>query len=210
MDDPRRVLEEAAQNRTTCEVLVRGGGLVRASVLRVEKADVVLLSPEQRFLGGEDVRVCMVLDTQTYRFDASVIRAGVPVPDRSQDGLLLGFIDNWVTAGDQEAIDRAGRTLDLLTHGGAPVSLLEAPVKLIHLALDGLAFTVPNTFKIVFPERGEVGVRLGLPGQDVVQLTGRVRALSQNDGFLLYDVVFEQVDDADAHREAVEQLANSR
>lgn len=204
-NDPRRVLEEAAERRLPCELMLRRGGWVRGTMLRVEKGGVVISAPGRRFVGGEDVRVWLALDDRPFTFEASVIRVGVPVPDRSQDGLLLGFIDRFAE-GPAQAPASVGRQVQLLPPAGPPISLLEPPAALVDLAIDGLAFTVPSSYKLVFVENGTVGLRLGAPGLAPVEVHARVQTLAPGDGYLLYGLLFEDIGDADAHRRVVDAL----
>lgn len=203
--DPRRILEEAAQRRLPCELLLRRGGWARGMLLRVEKGGVVIGVPGRRFAGGEDVRVWLALDDVPYTFEASVIRTGVPVPDRSQDGLLLGFIDGW-TEGPAAAAGAQGRVVEILPPNGPAVSLLRPPAQLVELSLDGLAFTVPADFKLIFVENGTVGLRLGAPGLPLVEGSARVQTLAPGEGYLLYGLRFEDTGDPAAHRRVVETL----
>lgn len=203
--DPRRILEEAATRRLPCELLLRRGGWARGTVVRVEKGGLVVASPGRRFAGGEDVRVWLAIDDKPYTFEASVIRVGVPLPDRSQDGLLLGFIDRWAEGPGTGARGR-DRAIELLLPSGPPVSLLEPPASLVELTLDGLAFTVPSSFKLIFVENGAVGVRLAAPGLQVTELTARVQTLAPGEGYLLYGLRFEGATDATALRLLVEAL----
>lgn len=203
--DPRRVLEEAADRRLPCELMLRRGGWVRGTLLRVEKGGVVIGAPGRRFVGGEDVRVWLALDDRPFTFEASVIRVGVPVPDRSQDGLLLGFIDRF-TEGPARGPVSTDRLVQLLPPAGPPISLLSPPAALVDLAIDGLAFTVPSTYKLVFVENGTVGVRLGAPGLPPTEVHARVVTLAPGDGYLLYGLIFEDIDDAEAHRRVVDAL----
>ena len=204
--DPRRVLEEAATRRLPCELLLRRGGWARGSVVRVEKGGLVVSSPGRRFQGGEDVRVWLAIDDHPYTFEASVIRVGVPLPDRTQDGLLLGFIDRWAE-GPARARASRDRLLQILLPSGPPVSLLEPPASLVELTLDALAFTMPSSFKLIFVENGAVGVRLAAPGLPPVEVSARVETLAPGEGYLLYGLRFEEVPDAEAHRRAVEALS---
>lgn len=202
--DPRRTLEEAAQRRVGCELLARDGEWTRGTVVRVEKAGVVVTVPERRFSGGEHVRVWFALDGRPFTFEASVIRTGVPVPDRSQDGVLIGFIDRWTEG--VEAGDAGGRVLELVLSSGGPVSLLAPPARVVELSVSGLVFMVPVDFKLVFVEGGTVNVRIGVPGRRVVQVVARVRTLALGDGYLLYGIDFQEVDDPEALRVTVEEL----
>lgn len=203
--DPRRVLEAAADRRLPCELLLRRGGWARGTLVRVEKGGVVVSVSGRRFQGGEDVRVWLAVDDRPCTFEASVIRTGVPLPDRSQDGLLLGFIDRW-SEGTAEARVARDRQLELLLPSGPPVSLLSPPASLVELTLAGLAFTMPSSFKLIFVENGAVGVRLAAPGLPPTELSARVETLAPGEGYLLYGLRFEGVSDAEAHRRAVEAL----
>ncbi len=205
--DPRRILEDAAQNRQTCEIQVRGEGWIRGHVMRVERAGLVVTATDRRFVGGEDLRVWMVIDGKHYTFHASVIRSGVPVPGRSQDGLLLGFIDNWSesTTGHTEHLPE--HRVDLIPSNGPAISLLKAPVRLVDLAIDGLSFSVPDDFKLIFVESGSITVRLGVAGTNSMDIAARVGDLSAGEGYRLYGLQFEGVEDPEAHRKLVDALA---
>jgi hypothetical protein len=200
--DPRRILEEAAQRRVACEIQLRNGGWQRGSVVRVEKSGVVLTAPDLRLAGGEDVRIWLGLEGRHYTFEASVIRAGVPVPDRSQDGLLLGFIDGWKEA-TADATTTNGHLVELIPPNGPAISLMSPPAVLVELAVDGLSFTVPEGFKLIFVESGTVMVRLGIPGREAMDVEARVGALSAGEGYRLYGLRFERVEDPKAHQEIV-------
>ena len=203
--DPRRILEEAAERRLPCELLLRRGGWARATLIRVEKGGVVVGAPGRRFTGGEDVRVWLAIDDHPYTFEASVIRVGVPVPDRSQDGLLLGFIDRW-TEGAAAPRPVQGRIIEIVPPNGPAVSLLTPPALVVDLVQDGVAFTVPADFKLIFVENGTVGVRLGAPGLPLVEVSARVQTLAPGEGYLLYGLRFEGVGDADQYRQVIEAL----
>ena len=94
----------------------------------------------------------------------------------------------------------------LLPPGGAPISLLESPARLLHLAVDGAAFTLPSDYQLHFVESGIVRVRLAAPGRGAVTAHARVRALSPGEGYLVYDLAFEHVSDPEGWRDVVESL----
>jgi len=205
--DPRRILEEAALSRSTCELMARGGGVHRARVVRIERGGVIVSTEQRCFQGGEDLSVWLQADDQSYRFDASVIRAGVPVPDRGPGGLLLGFIDRFGPEDAQSS--REGHTVQILPPSGPPVSLLEAPARLLQLAIDGLVFSMPRNAKLVFVQSGRVEVELRARGGDSGRVGARVRTLSTGEDYLLYDLEFEQVEDPNQHRQVIQALAKS-
>lgn len=203
--DPRRVLREAAERRCSCELMTRASAAVRGTIVRVEAGGVVVTAPGRRFGGGEDLRVWFSLDDQRYSFEASVLRVGAPVPDRSQDGVLLGFIDRWLE-GEQTMEDMADCVIDLLPPNGPPVSLLKPPAQVIDVSLGELAFTVPASFTLVFVTKGTVRVRLGVPGHKPVEISARVSSLVPGEGSILYALAFQDVDDPDALREITAEL----
>jgi len=205
--DPRRILEEAAQHRQACEIQVRGEGWIRGQVVRVERGGLVITAQGRRFVGGEDLRVWLGVDAKYYTFHASVIRSGVPVPERSQDGLLLGFIDNWTVSDSDTEVRTQGHTVELVPINGPAISLLDAPVRLVELAIDGLSFSVPDEFKLIFVESGAITVRLGVQGTQPVDIQARVGDLSAGEGYRLYGLYFEGVEDADRHRSLVDELS---
>ena len=205
--DPRRVLEEAALSRAVCELMVRGGGVCRARVVRVEKGGVIVSTEQRSFQGGEDLNVWLQGTEQSYRFEASVIRAGVPVPDRGPGGLMLGFIDRF-TVEDRDA-RKDGHIVQILPPSGPPISLLEPPARLLQLALDGLVFSMPRTAKLVFVQSGQVQVELGTRGQQSCRVGARVRTLSTGDDYLLYDLDFEGVSSPEQHRTLVRLISET-
>jgi hypothetical protein len=203
--DPRRILEEAAQRRTPCELQPRGAGWSRGTLVRVERGGLVLSVSGVRFVGGEDVRVWLGVDGKNYTFEASVIRAGAPIPDRSQNGILLGFINGWAEA-QPIAPSADGRLVELIPHNGPSISLLEPPAQVVELAVDGLSFTVPDSFKLIFVESGSVTVRLGIRGKEAMDVVARVGEVVTGEGYRLYGLRFEQVEDPVAHQEIVAAL----
>lgn len=203
--DPRRILQEAATRRVGCEILSRGGECVHGTLVRVERGGIVLTTPDRRFVGGEDVRIWMSMDGQPYTFEASVIRTGVPIPDRTHDGLLIGFIDQWaegVAGGASEE-----RLVEVLPPNGPPISLLAPPAQLVEVTLSGLSFVVPLAFKLVFVESGAQRVRLGIKDVPIQEVTARVRALAQGEDYLLYHLTIEDVPDQDVYRVIIDGLA---
>lgn len=203
--DPRRVLREAADRRVACELLPRGGSATRGTIVRVEPGGVVITAPGRRFSGGEDLRVWLAVEGRPYSFEASVLRAGVPVPDRSQDGLLLGYIDRW-TEGSDQSDGLADCVVEILPPNGPAVSLLQPPARVVDVSLRELAFTLPASFTLVFVTKGTVRVRLGTPGRPPVELSARVHTLAPGEGSILYGLTFQDVDDPDALREVAEDL----
>lgn len=203
--DPRRILQEAAGRRIGCELLSRDGECTQGIIVRVERGGVVLTTPTKRFVGGEDVRVWLSMDGQPYTFEASIIRTGVPVPDRTQDGLLIGFIDRWKECADAPAAE--GRLVEMVPPNGPAVSLLKPPVRLVEVKPAGLSFVVPLNFTLVFVESGTQRIRLGISGVPILEVSAKVRALAQGDDYLLYHLSIEDVPDQDLYRVIIDGLA---
>jgi len=173
-------------------------------MVRLERGGVVLTVPTHRFSGGEDIRVWFSIDGVPYTFEASVIRAGVPVPDRTQDGILVGFIDRWAS---QVQESESGRVIEMLPPSGPPISLMGSPGRVVSLTVNGLSFAVPVGFKLVFVENADVVVRLGLPSTSDEHVSARVQTLSRGEDFFLYHLQFREVEDPDLHRVIVDGLS---
>lgn len=174
-----------------CEVLPRAGAWRHAQVLRVERGGVVLRTLGPPLEGGADVRCWVRVDGVPYTFEASVLRSGVPIPDRSQAGVLLGFLDGWRRADD----GRGGLVLEALPANGRPVDLLDGEARLVDLHPDEWTLTAPTRFTLVFVEGSAVRLRLGLPDRAPLEVGARVRRLSRGDGHLLYGLSIERVED---------------
>lgn len=171
-------------------------------MVRVERGGVVVLVPGGGMPQGQDVRVWLTLDGQPWTFEASVLRSGIPVPDRSQDGVLLGFIDGWQRA------DRvhSGLVLEVIPSNGGPVSLLEGSVRIVELAPGEWTVTAPTSFGLVFVERGTVRLRLGLPGQAPMEVGARIHQLSRGEGHLLYGLHIQDVEDPERYADLLTGL----
>ncbi len=209
MDDPRRILEQAAEHRVACEILPRTGGWASGQILRVERGGVVIHAPDLKLGGGEDVRCWFSYDGISYTFEASVIRAGVPVPDRSQHGFLLGFLDGWAT-GEAPPVrpSPADGGLDLLVlpPNGPGVSLLAGPARLLEVSVDGVTFTLPKDHTLVFVEGGSTRLRFLAPGEAPHDVDARVATLVPGEGCLIYTVAVCGVQDPEPHRRVVAVL----
>jgi hypothetical protein len=202
MDDPRRVLQDAAEQRLTCEVLPKNGTWRRGRVIRVERGGVVLTVPGATIGSGTDLRCWLTVNGQAYTFEASVLRAGVPVPDRSQEGLLLGFLDGFQRA------EKHGGTLQLevVPHNGRPVSLVDGAARLVELDPHEWTITARTDFNLIFVEGGTVRLRLGTPDRAPMEVSARVQTLSRADGHLLYRLRIEVVEDAERYGEIVDGI----
>lgn len=198
MDDPRRVLEDAAEQRLACEVLPRNGSWRRGRVIRVERGGLVLTVSGDPLASGTDVRCWLSVSGQAWTFEASVLRGGVSVPDRSQQGVLLGFLDGWRRADKGGAI-----TLEVLPHNGRPVSLIDGAARVVDLEPAEWTLTAPTDFNLIFVEQGAVRLRLGLPDRAPMEVGARVSGLTRGNGHLLYRLTIEGVEDGARYRELV-------
>ncbi len=205
MEDPRRILEQAAERRVACEILPRSGGWSRGQVVRVEPGGVVVHAPALRLSGGEDVRCWFSLEGTPRSFEASVIRTGVAVPDRSQFGVLLGFIDGWAIGGQPSASDH-GLDLRILPPNGPGISLIHGPGRLVELSVDGLSFTLPSDHILVFVEGAGTRLSFGTPGEPVQDVEARVRSVLAGETHMLYHVEVTGLEDPEAYRRVVDAL----
>lgn len=202
MEDIRRMLSDAAEQRTLCEIIPRRGPWRRAEIIRVERGGVVLRVTGAALSSGEDVRVWLRLSGHSYTFEASVLRAGVPIPDRSQNGVLLGFLDHW-----QRGVPASGAVvLEAVPHNGRPVSLLEGEARIVGLDPEHWAFSAPAGFTLIFMEGGTVRLRLGLPDVAPMEVQARVERVTHSDGHLLYALAIEGVGDSEGYRDLVGRL----
>ena len=203
-EDPRNILDDAARRRLSCQVLPRGGEWAEGHFVRVDKAGVVVVVPGLGLSGGEDVRVWFSMEEKPRSFEAAVLRAGVPVPDRSQDGLMLGFIDGWRAEGPSEKTI-SDVVFQILAPNGKGIDLLGGVGRLVELTASEMAFTIPQEVALKFVEGGEVAVRYQNGGTEH-RVVGTVRRLAPGEGHFLYALSFDAVEDETAHLEAVEAL----
>ncbi len=208
-DDPRTILDAAARDRLACQLRETRGDWIDGAFVRVDKAGVVVLTQAPAFAGGEDVRVWFANDEGTWSFEASVLRAGVPVPDRSQHGLLLGFIDGFsggVSAPETAAPETPAARLRVVPPNGRGLELVGGEARLVEVAVDHVSFTVPSAETLKFVEGGSVRLRFEVPGQPEHWALGTVRRLAPGEGHYLYAVAFTEQGDEQAHLQAIEAL----
>jgi hypothetical protein len=205
MEEPRKALEQAAERRVACEVLPRRGGWSRGQIVRVEPSGVVLNVPGLRLTCGEDLRCWFSLDGQPRSFEASVIRTGVPIPDRSQFGLLLGFIDGWRVGAEGSSTEH-GLDLSILPPNGPGLSLVHGPGRLVEISVAGLSFTLPAGNVLVFVEGCATRLRLCLPGEPDQEVEARIHSVHPGETHMLYRVDFLGIRDVGAFRKGVHAL----
>lgn len=204
-EDPRTILDSAARDRVACQLRATRGDWVDGSFVRVDKAGVVVVVASTAFSGGEDVGVWFAGPDGTWSFEASVLRAGVPVPDRSQNGLLLGFIDGFEGGAPAEVEGpRAG--LRIVPANGRGLELVGGDPRLVDVAVDHVSFTVPSAETLKFVQGGTVRLRFEVPGQPAHWVLGTVRRLAPGEGHYLYAVDFTEQGDEQAHLQAIEAL----
>jgi hypothetical protein len=217
LDDPRRILDEAVTERRPCRVARLRGEWQSAALVRLESAGVVCNVPGHAFRGGEEVRLWFEDASGSLHFEASVLRVGVPVPDRGAAGVLLGFLAASaaapVPAADPVPAPAASAApqpqrpvLDLVLATGAPISLLSPPIRLVEVAIDHVSFEVPRNFTVMFPDNGTLWLRIGASTAESTDARGRVRLVA-GDAVLLYRVEIEQVEHQDRHQNAIPVLA---
>ena len=199
MDDPRRILEAAADARVSVDVLPRAGSALRGQVVRVEKGGVVLAIASAPPAAGTDLRCWFSVDGVAWTFEASVLRAGVPVPDRSQGGVLLGYLD-----GFRRAEGSGSRLiLEALPPTGGAVSLVEGEFRIVDLHPDEWTVSAPNGFRLVFVEGGSLRLRLGTPDRPPMEVAAEVRELTHGHGHLLYRLGIDAAEDPDRYADLI-------
>jgi hypothetical protein len=199
MDDPRRVLETAAEARAPCEILPRRGAWRRGVVVRVERGGVVLSLEGAAPDAGADLRCWLSVGGTPWTFEASVLRSGVPVPDRSQGGVLLGFIDQFRRADG----GGGGLVLEVVPPTGGPIGLLAGAVQIVELLPDEWTVGASNRFPLVFVQGGGVRLRVGLPDRAPLELAARVRHHTAGEGHVLYRLSIEEVEDPERYGETL-------
>ncbi len=202
MDDPRRILEAAAESRCAVEVLPRGAAVMRGQVVRVERGGLVLSVSGSPPSAGTDLRCWLSVEGESWTFEASVLRSGVAVPDRSQGGVLLGFIDGW----RKSEAGAGGLVLEALPPTGGPVSLTQGEVRLVDLHPDEWLVSAPSAFPLVFVEGGALRLRLGVPDRAPMEVGAEVRELTRSHGHLLYRFGITAVENPERYGEIVAAL----
>ncbi|HJN78081.1 MAG TPA: hypothetical protein QGF58_29475 [Myxococcota bacterium] len=173
--------------------------------MRVESVGVVLVCPDHGCSSGEDLRVWFRHEAHTYTFDASILRTGVPVPDRSGHGLLLGFIDGF----SEEAPTTAGElSLEVLPPQGRGVDLLGGDAHIVEISVDELSFVVDEGVALKFVAGGRVRLRFTGAGEPVMA-TARVDTLSRGDHHYLYGLSYQEVDSQEEHVRVVDAFRSA-
>lgn len=204
MIDPRTLLERAAEQRLTCEVMPRSGlAWSKATVERVERGGVVVRAADGGLPAGANVRCWIRVDGVPYAFDASVVRTSVPVSDRSESGVMLGFIDRWEVA----TRTSGSLVLEVLPPTGGPVSLLGGAIQLVDIEPQLWTVTTPADSPLIFVEGGGVRLRIALPDAAPMELSARVQRLTHASGHLLYAL---QIQDIEAPERYADMLAAVR
>lgn len=187
----------------------RGAAWVDARFVRVDKAGVILTAPGLELLGGEDLKVWFSLDEVPYSFDASVLRAGVPVPDRSPSGLMLGFIDHFRRESGRPAAaasQEPGGQVTVLPPRGRGLDLVGGEARVVELSPRSLSFSIPQTETLKFVEGGRVRVRLQAPGAAPQVVEGRVTGIRPMEGHYLYSLDLIEVTDESAALSLIARL----
>jgi hypothetical protein len=131
------------------------------------------------------------------------VRTSVPVSDRSESGVMLGFIDRW-----EVATRGPGRlVVEVMPPTGGPVSLLGGALQLVDVEPQLWTVTTPADSPLIFVEGGSVRLRIALPDAAPMELSARVRRLTHTSGHLLYAL---QVQDVEAPERYADMLAAVR
>ncbi len=205
MSDPRALLEQAAQGRQTLQLRSKDGEWVSGRVLRIERAGIVVALETPSFSSGEDLRAWITLDGKSYTFSASVLRSGVPIPDRSGAGLLLGYLDEFQADTPAPASPRTKNSaqIEVLPAKGRGLRLLGSDVRIVDLSVTQLAFAVPQRIALKFVQGGKVRVRFTPEGEDPYLVDAEIRRLVAGEGHYLYGLHFDGVQDPQHHLQVI-------
>lgn len=168
----------------------RSGAWSDASFVRVEKAGVILTTTGA-VAQGEEVLIWFAGEGGAYTFEASVLRAGVPVPDRGINGILLGFIEGFAAA-DAAPKAAEGLQIEVLPANGRGLRLFGEEARLVDLRPQELSFAVPMGVALKFVEGSRVRVRF-VANDDATVVDAEVRELTPSEGQCLYALRFVAV-----------------
>lgn len=205
MSDPRALLELAAQGRQTLQLRSKDGEWVSGRVLRVERAGIVVALETPSFSSGEDLRAWITLDGTSYTFSASVLRSGVPIPDRSGAGLLLGYLDEFQAnaPAPEKPRTKGSAQIEVLPAKGRGLRLLGSDVRIVDLSVTQLAFAVPQRIALKFVQGGKVRVRFTPEGESAYLVDAEIRRLVAGEGHYLYGLHFDSVQDPQHHLQVI-------
>jgi hypothetical protein len=199
MDDPRRILERAAEARAAVEVVPRGGAWSRATVVRVERGGIVLSFQGSSPAAGTDLRCWIRVDGQAFTFEASVLRAAVPVPDRTQGGALLGFLDGFRRANPA----RGGLTIEALPATGGAVNLVDGLVRVVEVDPRTWSVAAPAEFSLVFAHQGRLRLRFGTDDRAPMEVEAVVSSVSRGESEIFYGLTIGGVEDRERYAELI-------
>ncbi len=199
MSDPRLILTRAAELRVTCDLQPRQGAWQRGLVVRVEHGGVVIRMARPP-APGTDLHAWLTVEGRSWTFEASVVRVGVPVPDRSQEGVLLGYLASFreAPAGSERRV-----TLELLPHTGGPLSLEGGGARIVDFTPERWLVSVPRDFPVVLAVKAEVKLRLGLSDRAPVGVEARVSGLARGEQHLVYTLDILRSDDPSRYTESL-------
>jgi len=172
----------------------------------MESAGVVVNVPGHDLWVGGETRLWLDHEGKSLRFQASVLRLGVAVPDRGPHGTLLGFLKPLEKAPALEPGQQGAPHLTVALPGGSEIDLTRPPVQLIGVDINHLEFEVPADFTVMFPENGVLTLRLGDHGEVPHVVRARVERVVRGDAHLVYGITLEQVEDRARHHRAVRAL----
>ncbi len=127
------------------------------------------------------------------------------MPDRSQHGLMLGFIDGFKDGVETDAPGTQG-SLTVLPPVGRGLELLGGEARVVDLSVQELTFTVPAQVPLKFVEGGTVRLRFRRPDLGEHGVEGLVLKLAPSEDWVFYGIRFEEVDDTDSHLRFIESF----
>ncbi len=156
-----------------------------------------------RFVQGEEVRLWVEIDGESSYFESTVVKVGAAVPGRGPDGLVLAFMLE-IAVPEGESDD--GSIVEILLPGGAAISLLEAPARLVDIAISRLSFELPRGYGVIFPEGGPLRLRMASFSDPPCESRGRINRVAVGERYVNYTVHIQDVERADLHQRLIAGL----
>ena len=184
-------------DRRNCRVGRAGAASTPGVVVCLDGSELVCDAPGHLLRVGEEVRLTTEGAEGQARFDATVMGVGALLPRESVDGVRLGFLRKF----EQDPLQvEHGFSLAVVLPNGRCVSMIDAPCRVMHLAMYGMEFELPGDFPVVFPEGSSLEVRLS-DAAGSTRVMARVARVVRGQRFLVYTVSFQGVRDrTDYHR----------
>lgn len=195
MEPWKPTLEAAVRRRDAFRLSRDGRRWIAGSFVRMDESGLVCRLPKHDLRGGEAVRLLCEAAEEMLALRATVLRCGVPIPDRGAQGIALGFL----SAQAPVQLERpAGVDARLVLSGGVCISLIHSELRLLDLGPDGLQLEAPRQHGLVFARDAELEIRL-VQGEEHTSARLRIESISQTRSSQVYSASWIDVADQEAH-----------